>query len=74
MVLAFFLLRHRIKASQLSQRLQSSPSTGSPATDMTIQKFLRMDWVGAFLFIAGGISLLLALNWALLQIGTQPES
>ncbi len=27
-------------------------------------KLLRIDWIGALLFIAGGILLLLALNWA----------
>lgn len=61
MALAFFLLRNRIKASQPSQRHPISSS--GPATDTTIQKFLRMDWIGAFIFIAGGISLLLGLNW-----------
>jgi hypothetical protein len=28
-----------------------------------MDKFLRMDWIGALIFIAGGILLLLALNW-----------
>jgi hypothetical protein len=61
MVLISFLLRKKIKGGQPSQRL---PVTSSePQTKSAIDKFLRMDWIGAFLFIAGGILVLLALNW-----------
>lgn len=61
MILAFFLLRHKIKAGQPSQHLLTT-SQGRPI-ETPLQKFLRMDWVGALLFIAAGVLLLLALNW-----------
>lgn len=59
MVLGFFLLRGRAKGSQPSHRLPAADGTHETYLD----KFLRIDWVGAALFMAGGILLLLALNW-----------
>jgi hypothetical protein len=61
MVLIFFLLRNKVKSGQPSQRLPTSSPNTIPET--AIAKFLRMDWIGAFVFIAGGILVLLALNW-----------
>ena len=51
MVLIFFLLHNKIKAGQ--QRLPAV-SNGS-STESAIDKFLRMDWISALIFIAGGI-------------------
>ena len=63
MVLAFFLLRGRTKGPQ-PPRLRISPGSEELREDKTpIDKFLRMDWIGAFLFVSGGILLLLGLNW-----------
>ena len=61
MVLIFFLLRNKIKAGQPSQRLPAA--SNRPSTESAMDKFFRMDWIGALIFIAGGILLLLALNW-----------
>ena len=58
-MLAFFLLRTRAKGSQPSKRL---PMTAA-SHETFLDKLLRVDWVGAALFMAGGILLLLALNW-----------
>jgi hypothetical protein len=60
MVLAFFLLRSKIKAAQPSQRL---PTTSDALAETALEKLLRMDWIGAFIFVTGGILILLALNW-----------
>ncbi|EKM54394.1 uncharacterized protein PHACADRAFT_258207 [Phanerochaete carnosa HHB-10118-sp] len=59
MVLAFLLLRTRAKGSQPSRRLPTTASTHETFLD----KFLRIDWIGAAFFMAGGILILLALNW-----------
>ncbi|PSR81138.1 hypothetical protein PHLCEN_2v6473 [Hermanssonia centrifuga] len=60
-ILGFFLLRGRTKGSQPSQRL---PSTQSHSKMQSfVDKLLRVDWIGAALFMAGGILVLLALNW-----------
>jgi hypothetical protein len=57
MVLAFFLLRGITKGPQ--QLAGASPSEG-----MTLcSKLLLIDWPASFLFCAGGILLLLGLNW-----------
>lgn len=63
-ILIFFLLRPILKGPQPSQRgSQQDLSTGAPARRETVvQKLLRVDWIGAFLFISGGILLLLALS------------
>ncbi|KAI0342108.1 MFS general substrate transporter [Trametopsis cervina] len=58
-VLAFLLLRGRTKTGQPSRKL--------PTTDRQQETFMdkvfRIDWVGAALFMVGGILILLALNW-----------
>jgi Fungal trichothecene efflux pump (TRI12) len=61
MVIIFFLLRNKVKAGQPLQRLPTDST--EPQTETAVDKFLRMDWIGALIFIAGGILLLLALNW-----------
>ncbi|KAI0630258.1 MFS general substrate transporter [Trametes polyzona] len=60
MILCFFILRGRTKGPQSRQGYL--PGT-TPARETFLQKMLRVDWIGAFLFIAAGILLLLALNW-----------
>ena len=60
MVIAFLILRGRTKGAQ--PRVGTLPS-GEPARETLAQKLLRIDWVGAFLFMAAGVTLLLALNW-----------
>ncbi|GJE95468.1 MFS general substrate transporter [Phanerochaete sordida] len=59
MVLASLLLRGRAKGTQPSRRVPASMAGHETFTD----KLLRIDWVGAVFFMAGGILLLLALNW-----------
>ena len=59
MAMGFLLLRGRTKAGQKSQRLP----TDARAEETFLDKVLRVDWLGAGLFIAGGILVLLALNW-----------
>ncbi|KAI0699560.1 major facilitator superfamily domain-containing protein [Cytidiella melzeri] len=58
-VLAFFLLRGRTKSSQPSQKLP----TATNQNETFLDKVCRIDWIGALLFMAGGILILLALNW-----------
>ena len=65
MVLSFFILRGRTKGAQ--PRHSTLPSTSSPDAEPEKETFgtklLRIDWVGALLFMGAGITLLLALNW-----------
>ncbi len=65
MVLSFLILRGRTKGAQPAH--SSLPATSTPAKgsdhETFGQKLLRIDWVGAFLFMGAGITLLLALNW-----------
>ena len=62
MILCFFILRGRTQGAQT--RGTTDPSTPEDVPRETFaQKLLRIDWVGAFFFMAGGITLLLALNW-----------
>lgn len=60
MVLIFLLIRKRIKGGQSPSRL---PPTLNEDPDGYLSKFLRIDWIGTFFFVAGGILILLALNW-----------
>ncbi|KAH9946096.1 MFS general substrate transporter [Epithele typhae] len=66
MVLTFFIVRGRTKGPQPAHN-QALPFDGSTAMDAPhetfTQKLLRIDWVGAVLFMIAGITLLLALNW-----------
>jgi MFS family permease len=57
MVLCFFLLRKRVKGSKSSEELGSTTST------TWIIMLALVDWIGTFLFVIGGIFILLALNW-----------
>ncbi|TFK90574.1 MFS general substrate transporter [Polyporus arcularius HHB13444] len=65
MVLSFLILRGRTKGAQPAH--SSLPATSTPGKgsdhETFAQKLLRIDWVGAFLFMGAGITLLLALNW-----------
>ncbi len=67
MVLAFFLLRGRVKAGRTALTLPSTDSEGKEeelfSKEPFYKKVLRIDWIGAALFMAGGILILLALNW-----------
>ncbi|KAK7692752.1 hypothetical protein QCA50_004385 [Cerrena zonata] len=65
MVLAFFLLRGRVKGGQTVQQLplSSDDSLVRPVKIPFFSKVLEIDWVGGALFMAGGILILLALNW-----------
>lgn len=60
MILSFFLLRGRTKGGRPPRNL---PDTSEPLKETLSDKLLRVDWVGAALFVAAGILLLLALNW-----------
>ncbi|KAJ6455690.1 major facilitator superfamily domain-containing protein [Mycena sanguinolenta] len=62
MVLCFFLLRGRVKGGQVKSELPSNSSLGS-GVKARLYNLARMDWLGAILFTASGILLLLALNW-----------
>ncbi|KIJ61324.1 hypothetical protein HYDPIDRAFT_116087 [Hydnomerulius pinastri MD-312] len=57
-VLCFLLLRGRLKGTQPPHRFVEDQGKETIA-----QKLLRIDWIGTFLFVAGGILILLALNW-----------
>ncbi|KAG1807430.1 major facilitator superfamily domain-containing protein [Suillus subaureus] len=58
MILCFFLLRKRVKGARLSEELP-----GSTKSTIWIIKLALIDWIGTFLFVIGGILILLALNW-----------
>ncbi|KAG1888133.1 major facilitator superfamily domain-containing protein [Suillus subluteus] len=58
MVLGFFLLRKRVKGAKPSEELP-----GSAKSTTWIIKLALIDWIGTFLFVIGGIFILLALNW-----------
>ncbi|KIK69465.1 hypothetical protein GYMLUDRAFT_648710 [Collybiopsis luxurians FD-317 M1] len=56
-VLTFLLLRNHVKKGFVV-------GDGDEQVRPTyLTKFLKVDWIGAFLFTAGGILILLALNW-----------
>lgn len=58
MVLCYLLLRSRVKDAMPFDDLSSTSQT-----DTWISKLACMDWIATFLFVAGGILILLALNW-----------
>ncbi|KAH0836911.1 major facilitator superfamily domain-containing protein [Lanmaoa asiatica] len=58
-VLCHLLLRKKVKGGQPSGRLVENYA----GQETFFHKLLRIDWIGTFLFIAGGILVLLALNW-----------
>ncbi|KAI0070022.1 MFS general substrate transporter [Panus rudis PR-1116 ss-1] len=57
-VIAFILLRGRVKGGQTDDDLP-----GSSKKLGFLSKLLEIDWLGGFLFMASGILVLLALNW-----------
>ncbi|KAF8178201.1 major facilitator superfamily domain-containing protein [Mycena galopus ATCC 62051] len=61
-VLCFLFLRGKVQSGQAASNLPSNPSSTS-AVKAKLHSLGRMDWLGAILFIAGGILILLALNW-----------
>ncbi|KAI0743922.1 MFS general substrate transporter [Daedaleopsis nitida] len=67
MVLSLFILRKRTKGAQPRYTGQPSSPDAEVETETekeTIsQRLLRVDWIGAVLFMGAGITLLLALNW-----------
>ncbi|KAH9858829.1 MFS general substrate transporter [Lenzites betulinus] len=60
MVLCFLILRGRTKGPQPLHGDLPHPTS---KRETFIQRTLRIDWVGAFFFMAAGILFLLALNW-----------
>jgi hypothetical protein len=62
-----FLRKYRVPvggANDDKDRDESSPRRTPVATvDTWISKLALIDWVGTFLFVSGGILVLLALNW-----------
>jgi len=58
MVLCYLLLRSRVRDAMPFDDLSSASQT-----DTWISKLVYMDWIATFLFVSGGILILLALNW-----------
>ena len=68
MFLCFLFLRNRSRVDGADDdkelQVESSPRRTPVATmDTWISKLALIDWVGTFLFVSGGILVLLALNW-----------
>ena len=63
MALGFFLLRGRTKGPQPSQHMSSITPASKSRWQNFLDKLFRIDWVGSCFFLAGGVLLLLALNW-----------
>ncbi|KAI0769721.1 major facilitator superfamily domain-containing protein [Trametes elegans] len=67
MALAFLILRGRTKGAQPRHHHDDgalpAPVEVVPVKETFTEKLLRIDWLGALLFMAAGILLLLALNW-----------
>jgi hypothetical protein len=57
MLLAFLLIRKGVKGAQDIKLPHGTVTQGH------LNRFLCIDWVGTFFFVAGGILVLLALNW-----------
>lgn len=64
MVLAFVLLRGYVKPAQVRHQPANSDSD---TKENFLEKFQRVDAIGALLFIGGGILILLGLNWGSTQ-------
>lgn len=62
MLIAFFVLRGRTKGANARDLpyLSADNNTERPSI---LRGLLRVDWIGAILFMGGGILILLALNW-----------
>ena len=69
MFLCFLLLRHRSRVRGAINDKELQDKTPNPhrkpvaTMDTWISKLALIDWVGTFLFVSGGIPILLALNW-----------
>ncbi|KAG9217539.1 hypothetical protein CCMSSC00406_0008466 [Pleurotus cornucopiae] len=59
MILSLILLRNKLKDRQAAVDARYNSQGGQEF----VARLLRIDWIGAFIFIAGGVLLLLALNW-----------
>ncbi|EJF62733.1 MFS general substrate transporter [Dichomitus squalens LYAD-421 SS1] len=62
-VLCFIILRGRTKGSQPRHNPLNQDEFTSAEDETFFTKFMRIDWVGALLFMGGGVTVLLALNW-----------
>ncbi|KAH7929271.1 MFS general substrate transporter [Leucogyrophana mollusca] len=60
MLLCFVILRGMVKGPRLDEELPMA-ALGEKPTWLT--RLALIDWIGTFLFIGGGILILLALNW-----------
>jgi drug/metabolite transporter superfamily protein YnfA len=58
MFLCFLFLRNRVRGAKEGDNLPSNSRL-----DTWLAKLVLIDWIGTFLFISGGILILLALNW-----------
>ncbi|KAG6328647.1 hypothetical protein ID866_10442, partial [Astraeus odoratus] len=58
MVFCYLFLRTRVKGATSSDELPTGSRMGT-----WISKLAHIDWIATFLFISGGILILLALNW-----------
>ncbi|KIJ59849.1 hypothetical protein HYDPIDRAFT_177654 [Hydnomerulius pinastri MD-312] len=58
MFFCWLFLRNKVRGAKPTEDLPSSSRL-----DTWISKLILIDWVGTFLFILGGILVLLALNW-----------
>ncbi|KAF8452359.1 major facilitator superfamily domain-containing protein [Boletus edulis BED1] len=69
MILCFLFLRNRSRVPGANDDKELQSETPSPrrtpvdTVDTWISKLALIDWVGTFLFVSGGILVLLALNW-----------
>ena len=63
MLIIFVLLRGHVKGPLPARAAEIKYNHGEPIKRTFGQKLLRLDLFGAFLFIAGGILFILALNW-----------
>ncbi|KAL0952930.1 hypothetical protein HGRIS_007143 [Hohenbuehelia grisea] len=61
MILTFFLIRKKLKGRQ-GKSLPTN-TEDDPINESLAMRLLRIDWIGAALFVAAGILILLALNW-----------
>ncbi|KAG9313702.1 MFS general substrate transporter [Chiua virens] len=68
MLLCFVLLRKRSLVPDQEKLEAGSPSksrhdAAMATLDSWVAKLILIDWIGTFLFVSGGILILLALNW-----------
>ncbi|KAI5119614.1 hypothetical protein M0805_007878 [Coniferiporia weirii] len=63
MVIAFLLIRNKVKGPQPPRHRLNSTSGPGSVKESALDRFLRVDWPATLTFVTGGILLLLALNW-----------